>query len=85
MNPNLPINGDDLIAIPIVVMAFAFIVLPTVTLGIARKWSQNQPQLSGAVLAGAVTISLLGILCATFVTLVVLGWMPSLSVLLGKG
>ncbi len=73
---------DDALPFIFVVMLVAFVVLPAITFGIARKWSSSQPEISGAALTGAALVTIVGILSATFLALVVLGWIPPLGQLL---
>jgi hypothetical protein len=88
MNPNGLLTSrqlDDLLPIVCVLLGCSLIVLPAVTLGIARKWSATQPQLSGAILGGAIAITLFGIFATSFIILALIGWIPPLSQLLGHG
>jgi len=76
---------DDVLPFAFVVMMISLIVLPAISFGIARKWSSHQPEIATGALTGAVIVSIVGILCTTFVALVVLGWIPPLNELVRKG
>ncbi len=67
---------DDAVPLAFVVMMISLVVLPAVTLGIARKWSSNQPQIAPGALTAAAAICIVGILSAALVTLAILGWLP---------
>jgi predicted lipid-binding transport protein (Tim44 family) len=88
MNPS-PIanlrNMDDLLPLIAVMLGCSLIVLPSVTLSIARKWSASQPQLASGILGGAIAIALFGILTTAFIVLALIGWIPPLQTLLGHG
>jgi len=73
---------EDLAPFAFVAMLAALIVLPAITLGIARKWSQSQPEVATGALTGAVVICVVGILTAALVFLAVIGWIPPLQQLL---
>jgi predicted lipid-binding transport protein (Tim44 family) len=82
MNPR---NFDDLLPLIAVMLGCSLIVLPSVTLSIARKWSAAQPQLASGILGGAIAIALVGILTTTFIILCMIGWLPPLQTLMGHG
>jgi exosortase/archaeosortase len=73
---------DDAIPLVFVVLMMAVVVLPAVTFGIARKWGTHQPEVASGALAGAVIVSVVGILATAFLALVVLGWVPPLEQLI---
>jgi hypothetical protein len=75
----------DAIPLAFVGLFVALVILPAVTFGIARKWSANQPEQASGALAGAVIVSVVGILCAAFLALAVIGWIPPLGELVGRG
>jgi uncharacterized protein YybS (DUF2232 family) len=78
-------QADDIIPLVCVMLGLALVALPAITLGVARRWSSNQPHLAHAILGGAIAITLIGILTTAFILLVVIGWIPPLSTLLGHG
>ena len=73
---------DDALPLMFVIMLAALVVVPAVTFGIAKKWSSQQPDLGTTVLSGAVIVSIVGILSATFLALAVVGWIPPLDQLM---
>lgn len=78
-------NFDDLLPLIAVMLGISLIVLPSVTLSLARKWSASQPQLASGILGGAIAIALLGILTTAFLVLAMIGWIPPLQTLMGHG
>ena len=75
---------DDTLPLVGVIMVVALVVLPAVTFGIARKWGTSNPEISTGALGGAVVVSIVGILSATFLALAILGWVPPLNELMGQ-
>ena len=72
------------VAVPMAFVAvfLAILVVPSVTFGIARKWSLTQPQSAGIAMGGAAVVSIVAILAAATLTLAVVGWLPPLGQLL---
>lgn len=88
MNPSPLLNArnlDDLVPLIAVMLGCSLIILPSITLSIARKWSASQPQLASGILGGAIAIALFGILTTAFIVLALIGWVPPLQTMIGHG
>ena len=70
---------QDAVPLVLAVMMVALVVVPAVTFGIARKWSQSQPDIATAALGGAVIVSVVAIAASAFLALALIGWLPPLN------
>ena len=69
---------DPDMALPLVAVTLGIlgIALPATALFTARKWSESRPDLAGALLGGAIFVSVVSILVAGVITLASMGWLP---------
>ena len=79
MNPPFGLSGsqlEDTLAFCFVALFLTLVPLPAIALKFARSWAKEQPQLSSAALAGAVTIVIVAIVSVTLLILALVGWLP---------
>jgi len=70
------LDMGEFIPIAAIVLGILGIGVPTSVFSIARKWTENRPELTGTGIASAAFVSIVSLIIAGILLLAVWGWLP---------